>query len=313
MSRRARIIGIGRADEWEYPQEALREVIVNALMHRDYGPLARGSQVRIEMYPDRLVVTSPGGLHGNVDEADLMSEPVTSSRNAHLAKLLEDVVEPGTRRTVCENRGSGLLALADALRRAGMTPPTIRADLKTFEVTLYNHALLDDEALAWLQRIGAGGCSDTQKRGLAAARRDGTVTLADYRVVTGLDALAASRELSSLAQAGFLERDGGRRFAVWALVERPESVGAAEPPPALPVPEQERIREALLDGPRSATEIAGRLGLSKQAVLATVREMRLAGLVAPTEEKLRSPKNKWQLAPRIPGDDRLDPNAGTGA
>lgn len=82
--------------------------------------------MRIELYPDRLEITSPGGLFGGVTESELMSEPVSSSRNAHLAKLLEDVEVPGTGRTVCENRGSGLVAVAASLRRAGMQPPEIQ-------------------------------------------------------------------------------------------------------------------------------------------------------------------------------------------
>lgn len=51
MSRRADVVGHGRRDVWEYPPEALREAIVNALVHRDFSPGTRGMQVQIEMYP----------------------------------------------------------------------------------------------------------------------------------------------------------------------------------------------------------------------------------------------------------------------
>jgi len=50
-------------------------------MHRDYHPLAHGTQVRVALYPDRLEVTSPGGLHGPVSREDLLAEAVSSSRN----------------------------------------------------------------------------------------------------------------------------------------------------------------------------------------------------------------------------------------
>ena len=77
--------------------------------------------MRIEAYPDRLRVTNPGGLHGEISPTRLFSEPLTSSRNSHLARLLEDVEIPRTNRTVCENRRSGLLAVARELRNAGLT------------------------------------------------------------------------------------------------------------------------------------------------------------------------------------------------
>ena len=50
--------------------------------------------MRIEAYPDRLRVTNPGGLHGEISRTRLFSEPLTSSRNSHLARLVEDVEIP---------------------------------------------------------------------------------------------------------------------------------------------------------------------------------------------------------------------------
>lgn len=79
MKRRSLIVGLGREDRWEYPEEAVREVVANALMHRDYHALAHGAQVRVALYPDRLEVSSPGGLHGPVAREDLFAEAVSSS------------------------------------------------------------------------------------------------------------------------------------------------------------------------------------------------------------------------------------------
>lgn len=87
MSRRATVRGARRIDTWEYPEAALREAIVNALAHRDYSPNARGTQVQIEMYPDRLLIRNPGGLFGPVSVDDLGEDGVSSARNATLVAV----------------------------------------------------------------------------------------------------------------------------------------------------------------------------------------------------------------------------------
>ena len=66
--------GAGRQDIWEYPETALREAVVNALVHRDLSGSSRGTQIQVEMYPDRLVIKNPGGLFGPVTVESLGEE-----------------------------------------------------------------------------------------------------------------------------------------------------------------------------------------------------------------------------------------------
>ena len=140
MRSRSVVMGAGRADIWDYPVEAVREIVANALTHRDYHPSAHGSQVTIALYPDRLEVSNIGGLHGpnagQTDVDELIRRGITTTRNARLAKLLEDVVILGTGRPVCENRGSGLRAAVAVLRQAGMEPPMILDDTAKLRVVI---------------------------------------------------------------------------------------------------------------------------------------------------------------------------------
>jgi ATP-dependent DNA helicase RecG len=115
----ATVAGVGREDAYEYPVEALREAVVNALMHRDYAPVARGAQVQVEMFPDRLLVRNPGGLFGPVSEGELGAEGVSSSRNPVLPALLQEVQLPDSDRVICENRGTGIPAMLEQLRHSG--------------------------------------------------------------------------------------------------------------------------------------------------------------------------------------------------
>ena len=301
MKRRGIVVGLGREDRWEYPEEAIREIVANALMHRDYHSLAHGSQVRVELYPDRLVVSSPGGIYGPVAREDLMAEPVSSSRNARLAKLLEDVEIGSTGRTVCENRGTGLLAMAGALRDAGIEPPTIDDFVREFRVTISNHGLLDDEAVEWLSTLDTAGLGDRQRLALAYLRRKTTITNREYRSLSGCDSLTATRELTGLASTGLIDKTSDRRWTVWRLVDEASSGGGQQSLEFVSSGVSQRrdrrpeIRKQLGSGPKSALEMSNTLGLTKQGLLVWLRRMEDEGVVRITCANRRSPNNKWEL------------------
>lgn len=53
-----------RTDTWEYPVDALRETILNALVHRDYSVHRENMPIQITMFSDRIEIHNPGGLYG---------------------------------------------------------------------------------------------------------------------------------------------------------------------------------------------------------------------------------------------------------
>lgn len=82
--------GFRREDEPEYPFEALREAVVNAIVHRDYS--RAGETVRVFMYSDRVEVRSPGGLLPGISLDDLVAMRVTSiPRNPVLTGFPRDI------------------------------------------------------------------------------------------------------------------------------------------------------------------------------------------------------------------------------
>jgi ATP-dependent DNA helicase RecG len=195
MGTRALIQGAGREDVYDYPVEALREAVVNALMHRDYSVFARGTQVQIEMYSDRLVVRNPGGLFGPVTEEDLGAERVSSSRNSYLAALLQEVTIPETNRVVCENRGTGIPTMLARLHRAGMSTPKFENRISRFVVTFPKHTLLSAETVGWVSSLSRRDRTSE----VAALFADGKeLGLAEVVAATGLGRAMAARYLDRL-------------------------------------------------------------------------------------------------------------------
>ena len=141
----ALIDGAFRREVPDYPPVALREAIVNALMHRDYSPLALGTPVQLDLYVDRLEIINPGGLYGNVTLRSLGKDGVSASRNQHLANLLEST--PYTDGTfVAENRGTGYQTIEAELSDALMPAPVPNDTIASFSLTFQRRRLTRTES-----------------------------------------------------------------------------------------------------------------------------------------------------------------------
>ncbi|MEU4693355.1 ATP-binding protein [Actinoplanes sp. NPDC023714] len=279
MRRRSIVSGIFRVDEWEYPEEVLREALVNALVHRDYSDPASGMQVQVEMYPDRLVIRNPGGLYGPVEVSSLGVNTVTSSRNRSLLKILEDTPF-GDGHMVCENRGTGIARMLVLLGEAGMEPPRFTDDISTFTVEFPNHTLLDEEALGWLASLELRPLSRAQMTALVMMRNGVVLTNSSFRASTGVrDSRTATRELKELVDAGVVEQSGTRGSTTYQLT----SAVTDEPEAMLPTVRlsvnEEKIMHSLRVASRTRAELEAQSGLTKDQVQYGLETLRQKGLV----------------------------------
>lgn len=215
MSRASVVLGTGRTDRLEYPAEVIRELLVNALMHRDYSPGARGTGVQVELYPDRLVVRNPGGFYGPVDPEAFGEPDISSSRNAVLARLLSDL--PGRDgQLLAENRGSGIPTVLRTLGRAGMMPPTFRGTLALVEVTVTPDTLLDIPTQEWISDLRQDHLTQHQVQALALMHSGRPVTNQTLQG-WGAHPSDATRDLVDLVRRGLTLKRGERRDASYIL------------------------------------------------------------------------------------------------
>ena len=120
--------GVRREERWDYPPEAVRETIVNALVHRDY--LLSGTDVEISLYADRLEVVSPGRLTNGVTP-DRMRAGCRSARNEILKDVMGDY-------GYLEHMGMGVpRKIVRGMREHNGTEPDLVEDEERFTVRLW--------------------------------------------------------------------------------------------------------------------------------------------------------------------------------
>lgn len=129
-SRRRTIIDQNgkRVDEPEYPVRAIRELILNALIHRDYSIYTENSPIRVEMYNDRLEITNSGGIYGRMPVEKLGFES-PETRNSVLTNILEVL-------GYSENRYSGIPVIRNEMAKRGLPAPEFIDTHREFKAIL---------------------------------------------------------------------------------------------------------------------------------------------------------------------------------
>jgi len=130
--------GYGREDQPRYSERALQEAIVNALAHRDYQ--LTGSQVIVTVFPDRIEIKNPGGLHNTLTPDNLFSGCQPIRRNQLLTGFLRSYRSAVTNRAFMEQRGEGFLTLVRESERIAGRRPELEATPQSVRLTIFGRA-----------------------------------------------------------------------------------------------------------------------------------------------------------------------------
>ncbi|WP_344102455.1 RNA-binding domain-containing protein [Myceligenerans crystallogenes] len=229
--------GHGR-DVHTYPIKAVRELIANALVHRDLGPHANNEPISLRLTKNQLVIANPGGLW-SMTVGRLGTVGPTARRNEALVRILQNVMTQDGRRVI-EGLGTGIRAVLDSLDSAGMTRPRFVDNGIAFTVLVPNHALLNPADIEWISRVAAGArLNDVQRHVLASMRHGVAWTNRELRQHFPMDSVVARVYLQGLVDAGLAEVVGDRGSTQYrlnrALVAEPENSrphDAADEPPS---------------------------------------------------------------------------------
>ena len=124
-----------REDKTDYPLTAIREAILNALVHRDYSMHTEGMPIQLIMYEDRLELRNPGGIYGRMS-IDQLGKVQADTRNPVLASALEVL-------GITENRYSGIPTIRREMQAYNLLPAEFLDERGSFIVKFYKKAVIE--------------------------------------------------------------------------------------------------------------------------------------------------------------------------
>ena len=258
------LVGIRRHDLPRLPEAVLREAIANAVAHRSYE--AMGTAVRIDIRPDRVVVTSPGGL----------PEPVTveNIREQYAARNLL-VIRTLRRYGLAEDAGRGVDLMQDEMMANLLAPPEFEEVGSSVKVTLRLAGAVTPEERAWVSELEQRG-SLWPRDGflLVHAARGEALSNRGARRILGVDRDEARAALQRLRDQGLLIQQGERGGARYLISP---DLG---PPPGLLLSDEEidsLVVSLARKGPITNELVRERTGLSRPQALAVLARLVAAG------------------------------------
>lgn len=216
--------GTGRVEMPEYPEQAVHETLVNALIHRDYMEI--GSEVHIDIFDDRMEIYSPGGMFDGSIVQNLDTDNVASKRRN---PVIADIF---SRMHFMERRGSGFKKIKADYRHAvnyrSEVEPLFKSTPTSFFVTLYNlnynvpveKMLIDPEKVAIdgknvaieiaIEKLNAS--QNTIRKAIVVFEKmgiDGIFGRSDIAAITNDSVTAAGNLITKLKNAGLIEAVNG--------------------------------------------------------------------------------------------------------
>lgn len=204
----------GRKNKPEYAERAVLEAMVNHFIHRDYTVM--GGEVHLDIYDDRLAVTSPGGMYNGMLVQDLDIADVSSERrNPILANVMAQL-------DYMEKRGSGLTRICNETQALDgykdELKPVFKSTPAQFQTIIF--------ASSNNQNVGdfVGDMSETklterQQKILNLIKESPTISAKQMSETLSVTTRTIERDLSMMKKAGVLKREGKDNNGVWIVLD----------------------------------------------------------------------------------------------
>lgn len=213
IAKSGRIEVLQRIDTYEVPRAAVREALVNAVVHRDYS--ISGSDIKFAIFDDRIEITSPGALPKALDVDDILSGR-SEIRNRVIARFFKEI-------NFIEQWGTGIGKILQACREAGLRDPEFRESGLFFKVTLYKNNRLENEytknSRNGSQNTSQKDSQNTSQKIIECMKDNPATTIRELSLSTGLSDRGIKNHIYKLKNHGKIRRIGPDRGGHWEVVE----------------------------------------------------------------------------------------------
>ena len=194
--------GINRIETYEYPKNAVREALLNAIAHKDYSG---GIPIQISVYSDKIIIWNEGQLPENWTVKNLLEKHASRPYNPDIANAL-------FRSGYIESWGRGTIKIIRECKQAGIPEPLFSYDSSDISVefrkNIYNEKYLQSLSL-----------NDRQIKAILFVKEKGKITNSDYQQINNTSARTAVRDLESLVNRGVLKMKGERKGVFYELLD----------------------------------------------------------------------------------------------
>ncbi|MBD3271181.1 MAG: winged helix-turn-helix transcriptional regulator [Elusimicrobia bacterium] len=211
LNVRSEIRGVNRYDIYEIPIDALREAVVNAVIHRDYS--MRGTNISVNVFDDRVEIVNPGGLPSGLTKENFGKESVR--RNPIIADLFH-------RMRKVERVGSGIGRMREFMKQAGLKEPVFES-YTFFRAVFYRNP---EYALKQISEISRKSIQKTSRKYpeniqkiIDVISENPNISMRELMQKLDLTEGSIRHHLFSLKKKGILKRIGPDKGGYWKVIK----------------------------------------------------------------------------------------------
>lgn len=182
LTRPIEFEGMHRIEKGEYPVPAIREMLLNALVHRNY----MGAPIQIRVYEDKISVWNEGSLPEGLTFAALKRSHSSRPRNP----IIADVTFKGG---YIDAWGRGTIKILETCKLADLPEPEMKEQDGGFIITLFKDNLTEEQLVKL-------GLNDRQLKAISFVKEKGKISNADYQELFGVSKPTATRDLTELVE-----------------------------------------------------------------------------------------------------------------